>query len=153
MGMCVSRCGTEPYGRLPTYLYPKGSGPNVIQKIEISCVKFRKSVVNFLFRSSKYVVVNLLCTLTCDFSYVPWFFISVMYLDFSRMKRWIFLNHFENFFFLNRSNLLWKWEFWENIVFLGRHVWLTQGCKTKPLSSNLKELKSLNSYKHFCLLL
>ena len=48
MGMCVSECGTELYGRLPMYLYQRGSGPNVVRKEEISCVKFQKSVVNFL---------------------------------------------------------------------------------------------------------
>ena len=48
MGMCVSGCETEPYRRLPTYLYQRGSGLNVVRKEEISCVKFRKSVVNFL---------------------------------------------------------------------------------------------------------
>ena len=61
MGMCVNGCGTEPYGRLPTYLYPRGSSPNVVQKEEISCLEIQDMCVDLLFRSSKYVVLNLLC--------------------------------------------------------------------------------------------
>ena len=61
MGICVSGCGTEPYGRLPMYLYPRGSGPNVVRKEEISCLEILNMCVDFLFRSLKYVVVNLLC--------------------------------------------------------------------------------------------
>ena len=61
MGMCVSGYGTEPYGRLPTYLYLRGSGPNVVRKEEISCLEILNMCVDFLFRSSKYVIVNLLC--------------------------------------------------------------------------------------------
>jgi hypothetical protein len=142
--MCVSKYGTEPYGRLPTYLYPRGSGPNIVQNVNflfrnsqyvcglgvrnmwlwISCVKVQKHLIEKVFNclqqpknnmSGKILCshkqpenvccccycccVSLVCTLTCDLGCIPWFVILVVYLDFSRLKRWIFLNHFGKLIF------------------------------------------------------
>ena len=129
----------------------------------ISCVEVQKHLIEKVFKylqqpknsmSGKILCShkqpeNVCCYCCCC---IPWLVILVVYLDFSRMKRWIFLNHFENsFFFLkkNECNPLCRREFWENIVFLGKRVWQAKGCKAKPFFSTLKELKSLNPYKHF----
>ena len=131
-----------------------------------SCVEVQKSLIGkvlsvcnnpkkvcqerfnvFTNNPKMFVVVRCLCC-------VPWLVILVVYLDlwsrlctliYQEWKDFFFLNHFENSFVLKWC----RWEFWENNVFFGRHVWQTQGCKTKPFSSTLKEIKSLNPYKHF----